>query len=434
MDYINTFWVIFSALLVWLMVFGVAFFYSGLAPERNAVNTLKMSFVAAAIIPIIWWIFGSSLAFSGSNPFFGNISDLFLSHQDLAEILAPNNIPFIAFIFFQMMFATLSPAIISGSVVGRMSFRGYCLFIILWSIIVYSTVAHWLWSEHGWLASLGVMDFAGGLVVHTTAGVSALTLAIILKPRKYTDQSKEHHNIPFVLLGVTLIWFGWFGFNAGSTLNISFLTVVASLNTLLATSSAIIIWVLLSWFEKKQSTIVGTSIATVVGLVAITPAAGFVPVWSSVLIGAITSVICYYSLKIQVKFKHKVDDVLDVFVAHGLSGIIGSLLTAVFASKLINPGGHNGLIYGNFHVIGIELIAIVSVVVFSALATYLIAKFIMLFGKLRVSDEEEKLGLDLTQHNEVAYSSLKGYNYLQAKVLHKKAQRYRQLKSAQKLK
>ena len=423
MNSVNTLWVLLSTILVLFMICGLAFFYSGLVSARNALNTLKMNFVVLAIVPLVWWLLGSSLAFSGNNPYIGNVSNAFFQSINFQDIVGGSDIPLFVLIMFHMMFAAISPAVMSGAAVERMSFGKYCLFVAIWSLAVYSTIAHWVWSDHGWLEALGAIDFAGGIVVHLTAGVSALVLAIMLKPRKYKEQ-QYRHNVPFVLLGTSMLWFGWFGFNGGSALAVNNIMILAFLNTILATSASILTWMICAWIEDKKTNVVRSAIATVVGLVAITPAAGYVPVWAGIIIGIMAAIVCYLGMKLQARFKHKIDDALDVFVCHGLSGIVGAILTGVFASAALNPNVENGLFYGNYHLVIYQIIAVITVATFAAFMTYLIVKIMTLFGSIRVTEEEEELGLDLAQHGELAYENQKEHFSKQQLVRSLQKQKY----------
>ena len=403
MNLLNTLWVILSSILVLFMVGGLALFYAGMVSARNALNTLKMNFIALAIIPLIWWFIGASLAFSGSNPFVGDFHLMMFKNTSVQHIIPGVGIPLLAFLLFHMMFATISPAVISGAGVERMSFNLYCIFIALWSLCVYTTLAHWIWSDHGWLRNIGALDFAGGIVVHVAAGVSALVLAIMLKPRKYLDQQKQH-NIPYVILGTIFLWFGWFGFNGGSTLAVNGIMITVIENTVLSVSMSIIAWMIIERVRGAKVNSVGVSVACIIGLVAITPSAGYVSSQSAIIIGMITSIICNIAMKFQEKIKHKIDDALDVFVCHGLSGIIGAILTGFFASNSINKDAMNGLFYGGRWLLVAQFITVIVVVFYSSLGTYLIIKLLSLFMDIRVSEEHEKLGLDITEHGVNAYS------------------------------
>ncbi|MBN9230562.1 MAG: ammonium transporter [Legionella sp.] len=342
----NIAWVLISCALVMLMTPGLAFFYSGLVPERNALNTIKMSFICLAIIPLLWVFLGYSLVFSDNTPWIGGLKYLGLMH-----LHQPNptitTIPQPLFMFFQMMFAIISPAIISGALVGRMKFAAYMLFVVLWSLFVYVPLAHWVWGNNGWLAALGAIDFAGGIVVHISAGFSALMAAIILGPRITLRQRERPHNIPFVILGASLLWFGWFGFNAGSALAANSLAVDVAINTMLGASAAVTAWTLFSWIRGARPSAVGASAAAVIGLVAITPACGFVTPMGAVGIGACTAIITQIVLLYIHHLKY-IDDTADVFACHGIAGVLGSLLTGIFATTAVNPAGKNGVLYGNY--------------------------------------------------------------------------------------
>ena len=399
----DTAWLMISSALVLLMTPGLAFFYGGLVRDTDVVNTIKMSFVSLAVIAVEWALLGYSTAFAPGDAFIGGTS--WIGLRDVG--FGPNadyapTVPHLAFMTFQMMFAIITPALISGAIVGRMRFRVYLLFILLWSIVVYNPVAHWVWGLGGWLRQLGALDFAGGSVVHISAGVSALVAAKILGPRK-TGEREHHvpHNVPFVILGASLLWFGWFGFNAGSALSAGGLATLAFVTTNLSAAAAVVTWVLIEIISKNKTTGVGAAVAAVVGLVAITPAAGFVTPASSIAIGSIAALVCYGA--IQLLGRTDIDDALDVFACHGVGGMVGALLTGVFATTSVNPAGTNGLLYGNPRLLGLQIIAITATAGLSALGTAAIMFALRFVIRLRISNLEVS-GIDLVEHGEGAYA------------------------------
>ncbi|RAP35042.1 ammonia channel protein [Legionella quinlivanii] len=402
MDHGNIAWMLISCALVMLMTPGLAFFYSGLSPVRNTLNTIKMSFICLAIIPLIWAVFGYSLVYGGSNQWLGN-----MDYLGLAGLFSAENkslpIPIPLFMLFQMMFAVVSPAIISGALVGRMKFSSYILFVFFWTILVYIPLAHWVWGGNGWLAQIGAIDFAGGIVVHISAGFSALIAAIILGPRIGLSQQKNRpHNIPFVVLGASMLWFGWFGFNAGSASAANDLAICAAITTMLAASSAVTTWTLLLWARGKRPSAVGASAAAVIGLVAVTPASGFVTPMGAIVIGSITAIIAQFCLDFLNRFE-TVDDAADVFVCHGISGVIGSVLTGVFATVTMNSAGKDGLLAGNAMLIVYQLIAVIVAIAISIIGTALILFTLKKLINIRSTPEEEIQGVDIIEHGEKAY-------------------------------
>jgi Amt family ammonium transporter len=394
-------WVLVSCALVMIMTPGLAFFYSGLVPERNALNTIKMSFICLAIIPILWAVVGYSLVFGEDNRWIGGLHYLGLEH-----IHDPNptisTVPPSLFMLFQMMFAVISPAIISGAVVGRMKFVAYFLFVTLWSLLVYMPLAHWVWGSNGWLAQLGAIDFAGGIVVHISAGFSALVAAMILGPRITLRQQERPHNIPFVILGASLLWFGWFGFNAGSALAANELAINAAIATMLGASASVLAWTLFAWLRQAHSSAIGASAAAVIGLVAITPACGFVTPMGAILIGGIAAVITQIVLLYINLFK-KIDDTADVFACHGVAGVIGSLLTGVFATTAINPAGKNGLLHGNYALLWNQTVAVLVAITISVVGTAVILFVLRSIMNIRTTPREEIQGIDIVEHGETAY-------------------------------
>lgn len=398
---INSLWVALAAILVLLMNFGLGFFYSGLVSERNALNAIKMSLITLGVVPIIWWLGGYSLAFFGNNPFIGSPVVEFLLPVGITDVMQGTKVFSLSFICFQAMFASIAPGIISGAGVERLKFRAYLLFIILWVLLVYCTIAHSVWSQHGWAATFGAFDFAGGLVVHVSAGFSGLALAMVLKPRKSSQSGS--HNLPLMVVGCGLLWFGWFGFNAGSALEVSPLAIQALANTLFATSAAMAMWVLLDIFCDCAHTTTGICNALIIGLVAITPSAGYVGISAAIAIGAIVSGLSYFIIIYYKRIKHAVDDTLDVFTCHGIPGFLGGILVGVFATNKINAAIPNGLIYGNWALLWKQFAVTCLVAAFSFIATYVILKILNQLISLRVSEEKEFSGLDAAEHGERAY-------------------------------
>lgn len=402
MNNANIAWVLMSCALVMLMTPGLAFFYSGLVPERNALNTIKMSFICLAIIPLVWAIVGYSLVFSEHNQWIGSLQYVGLAHINETNKTV-SSIPPPLFMLFQMMFAIISPAIISGALVGRMKFVAYFLFVTFWSLLVYIPLAHWVWGVNGWLAQLGAIDFAGGIVVHISAGFSALVAALILGPRiKSRRQNDMPHNIPFVVLGASLLWFGWFGFNAGSALAADNLAINAAITTMLGASSAVISWTLFAWLRKARPSAVGASAAAVIGLVAITPACGFVTPMGAIAIGSISAIVTQVVL-LHLNYFKKIDDTADVFACHGVAGVIGSLLTGVFATTSVNPAGKNGVLYGNYTLLWNQTIAIFIAITISVVGTGLILFLLRKIMNIRTTPKEEIQGIDIVEHGEKAY-------------------------------
>jgi Amt family ammonium transporter len=368
--------------------------------SRNALNTMMMSFVALGVSMVLWAVLAYSLAFGSGNAFVGDFSMALLRGVD-AE---PNGtIPHMLFMAFQGTFAVITAALISGALIGRMRFLPYVAFIAIWGLVVYAPVAHWVWSEGGWLFELGALDFAGGTVVHVNAGVAALVAALVLGSRReYARTALLPHNVPFVLLGAGLLWFGWFGFNGGSALAANGSAALAFVNTLVAPAAALVVWALLDHFRTGNVTAVGVATAIVVGLVAITPASGFISPGYALILGAIAAVPSYAVL--QWRTRTRLDDSLDVFAAHGIGGMTGAILTGVFASAAVN-GAADGLFFGNPGQVGIQAVAILAVAAYCGVMTFIILKVIGLFSPLRPSEREEAVGMDILNHGEEAYAS-----------------------------
>ena len=405
--------VLICAALVFLMTPGLAFFYGGLVRRKNVVNTMMACAGVMGISVVLWVVIGFSLSFGADHGgVIGGLEYLFLNGLGFDEALryAPT-LSSLTYVVFQMMFAMITPALITGAVAGRMRYKALFLFIALWSLVVYYPMAHMVWGSGGFLAALGAVDFAGGNVVHISSGVSGLVLAILLGRRRGVEHvSYRVHNIPFVFLGAGLLWFGWFGFNAGSALGANGLAAHAFLTSALASGTALLVWMLLDVAKDGKPTLVGASTGLVVGLVAITPGAGFVPVWSAIIIGGLVSPICYFTMNF-LKKKLKIDDALDAFGCHGIGGIWGGIATGLFAQSGINPVAQwNGLVYGETRLFLAQLLSIVVTIAVAVVGTLLCVGITRIFTKLRVEPKEETLGLDATQHGEQAYPSFNGFD------------------------
>ncbi len=399
----DTAWMLISTALVLLMTPALAFFYGGLVRSKNTLNTMMMSFISLGIAGVLWALFGYSLAFGDGNKWIGDFSMAFLNGVGLEP---DGSIPSLLFMAFQGTFFIITAALISGAVVERMRFKAYMIFIPLWALLVYAPVCHWVWSGNAWLGDLGALDFAGGAVVHINAGVAAVVAALVLGARKdYGRQAIIPHNVPFVLLGAGLLWFGWFGFNGGSALAADGVAALALVNTMLAPAATLTIWTILDLGRTGKVTAVGAATAIVVGLVAVTPAAGFVSPISAALIGGISAIPCYFA--IQWRARTRLDDSLDVFAAHGLGGIMGALLTGVFAESAWN-GGSDGLLFGNPAQLGVQALSVVAVMVYSGVVTFVILKVVGLITSLRPGIPHEGMGLDIVSHGEEAYSDGEG--------------------------
>ncbi|AEV17251.1 Ammonium transporter [Thermus sp. CCB_US3_UF1] len=396
-----TAWVLVSTALVFLMTPALAFFYGGLVRSKNALNTMMMSFAALGFVGVGWALLGYSLAFAEGTPWLGGLGHALLKGVGLE---AKGEIPHLLFMAFQGTFAIITAALLTGALVERMRFPALLLFLSLWGLLVYAPIAHWVWGG-GFLGALGALDFAGGTVVHINAGIAALVGALVLGARKdYGRQAILPHNVPFTLLGAALLWLGWFGFNGGSALSSGGLAALAFVNTLLAPAATLVVWALLDLLRTGKATAVGLATAIIVGLVAITPAAGFVSPLSALVLGAVSAFPSYFFLLWRPRTK--LDDSLDVFGAHGLAGITGALLTGVLAEEAW--GGAKGLLFGNPGQLGVQALAVAVAVVYSALGTFLLLKLTGLFTPLRAHPKEEGLGLDVSQHGEEAYASGEG--------------------------
>ncbi len=412
----DTAWMLTSSALVFLMSPGLAFFYTGLVRRKNALNTLMMTCVAISIGSLIWMLLGYSLAFAPGTPFLGGLTFALFNGVGAEPIAYAATVPALVFALFQGMFACITPAIISGAIVERMKFTAYLLFLSLWSIVVYAPVAHWVWGDGGWIHNLGALDFAGGTVVHVTAGIAALMCAWLLGARHdHRRAPLIPHNVPFVLLGAGLLWFGWFGFNAGSALAANGVAALAAFNTNIAAAAAMLTWLLLETLRSGKPTAVGSATGTVVGLVGITPAAGFVYPWAALLIGVITAVVSFSVL--QLRSKTTLDDTLDVFACHGIGGMCGALLTGVFAAKAVNAAGADGLLYGNPSLLGVQALAVSATVLYTALASAVLVAFVKLVMPIRAGLREELEGLDRHAHGEEAYHDTSAIGSLGGAVL-----------------
>jgi Amt family ammonium transporter len=397
MNQADTAWMLIATALVLLMTPALAFFYGGLVRSKNALNTMMMSFISLGFVGVLWAVIGYSLAFAPGNNWIGDTSKLFLNGVGLAE---QGTIPQYLFMCFQGTFAIITAALISGAIVERMRFSAYVLFISLWSVIVYAPLAHWVWGG-GWLADMGALDFAGGTVVHVNAAAAALVAAIVVgKRQEYPSTSLLPHSVPFTLLGAGLLWFGWFGFNAGSALAASPIAGLAFVTTMLAPAGTLVVWTFLDAFRSGKPTAVGAATAIVVGLVAVTPAAGFIGPMSALILGMVAAVPSYMTL--QWRAKTSLDDSLDVVAAHGVGGTVGALLTGVFANKALN-GVADGALFGNPAQLGVQATAIVAAIVYSGVMSFILLKGISLVLPLRATGNDESTGLDISAHGEEAY-------------------------------
>ncbi len=395
----DTAWLLVSTALVLLMTPGLGFFYGGLVRSKNILNTLMMSYAAIGVVGILWALFGYSLAFAPGSALVGGLDYMFLRNVGLDGAY-----PHLLFMAFQGTFAIITAALISGAVVERMRFGPYLAFIAIWSLVVYAPVAHWVWGG-GWIAELGALDFAGGTVVHINAGIAAVVGALVVGARKdFGRQALLPHNVTYVLLGAALLWFGWFGFNGGSALAADGTAALAFVNTLLAPAATLVVWMLLDSTRTRKITAVGAATAIVVGLVAITPAAGFIGPMSSIALGAIAAFPSYFM--ILWRSRSRLDDSLDVFAAHGTGGIVGALLTGVFAQAVW--GGTDGALFGNAGLMVTQAIGIIAAAGYSAVGTFAILKVISLFAELRRPAQEEGMGLDVVLHGEEGYARGEG--------------------------
>jgi Amt family ammonium transporter len=397
MNQADTAWMLCSTALVLLMTPMLAFFYGGLVRSKNALNTMMMSFIALGFSGVLWAVIGYSLAFTTGNKWIGDLSNVFLRGVGLEPL---GTIPHMLHMSYQATFAIITAALISGSLVERMRFSAYVLFISIWGIVVYAPIAHWVWGG-GWLAQMGALDFAGGTVVHVNAAMAAVACAVAVgNRREYPSSSLLPHNVPFTLLGAGVLWFAWFGFNSGSALASNNIAALAFTATFLAPAATLLVWTFLDYFRSGKPTAVGAATAIVVGLVAITPASGYVGPMDAIWIGGIAAIPSY--LMLQWRARTNFDDSLDVFAAHGVGGTVGALLTGIFAQKALN-GVQDGLLYGNPGQLGIQAIAIVVAAGYSFVVSFVLVKLVGLVVPLRPSAEDEMTGLDISQHGEEAY-------------------------------
>lgn len=401
----DTAWMLISSALVMLMTPGLALFYGGMVRSKNVLGTIMQSFIALGVITIQWVLYGYSLAFG---PDIGHVIGS-LRWIGLSGVgLDPNpeyaaTVPHQAFMIFQMMFAVITPALITGAFAERLKFKTYLIFLVLWATLVYDPLAHWVWGTGGWIRNLGALDFAGGLVVHISSGIAALAAALVVGKRKnYGDEAMPPHNLTLTLLGAALLWFGWFGFNAGSAVASGSLATSAFVVTHISTAAAALSWMTAEWIYRGEPTVLGAASGAVAGLVAITPASGFVGPVSAILIGAAAGVACYFAINLKTKLGY--DDSLDVVGVHGVGGTWGALATGLFASKAINAAGNNGLFFGNPSLLGIQALSVVSAWIYSFLVTLILLKVLDWTMGLRVSEEHEVNGLDLSQHGESGYA------------------------------
>lgn len=406
----DTGFMIIASAFVLLMTPGLAFFYGGLTRRKHVLNTMMSSVFIMGLCSVMWVLFGYSLVFCGDNGgIIGTLGALGLNGVGWDTGTYSDSIPALLFAAFQMMFALITPALITGAVAGRMRFKALFFFILFWSIIVYYPMAHMVWGEGGWLASIGAVDFAGGNVVHISSGVSGLVAAIVLGKRTGANEINiRPHNIPSVVLGGALLWFGWFGFNAGSALAADGLAVHAFMTTNTSAAAAMLVWMLIDVIKSGKPTIVGAVTGGVIGLVAITPGAGFVPIWASIIIGALVSPICYFSVSV-LKKKFGYDDALDAFGCHGIGGIWGGIATGLFGMSSINSTARwDGLVFGDYRLFLAQVISIVVTIVVSAVGTLICLGLVKLITPLRVDLHSEKIGLDVSEHGESAYPAFNG--------------------------
>jgi len=404
----DTAWILVSAALVFLMTPGLAFFYGGLVRRKNMLSVLMQCFILICIITLQWVLFGYSLAFGPDvKSLIGNLSWAGLQGVSLDPFVVYSaTIPHQLFMIYQAMFAIITPGLILGAFAERMKFSAFCVFSLLWATLVYDPVCHWVWGVGGFLRNMGVLDFAGGIVVHINAGIAALVCALVLGKRKgYPSHMSPPHNLPFAVLGAGLLWFGWFGFNGGSALGANRLAVSAMVVSHVAGAAAGLTWALLEWKFNSKPTMLGMITGAVAGLATITPAAGFVGPIDAIWIGVLASLICFFCVAV-VKAKFSYDDSLDAFGVHGVGGVVGTLATGLWATKAVNPAGNNGFFYGNPGLFLIQLKAVVITVVYSFVVSWVLLKIVDAFIGLRVSEDEERIGLDLTQHRESGYTML----------------------------
>jgi Amt family ammonium transporter len=406
MDTGDTAWLLMSTALVMIMLPGLALFYGGLVRRKNVLSTIMHSFFGLALVSVVWVVVGFSLAFGpdvGGLGLIGGLDYAFFTNVTLEpSAVYAVTVPFVLFAGFQLMFAAITPALITGAFAERKRFGAFVLFTILWSILIYSPLAHWVWSVDGWLFKLGALDFAGGTVVHISSGISALIVAILIGRRAVNGESLEPHDVPMTVLGAGLLWFGWFGFNAGSAVTAGGVAANALLVTNTAAAAATITWVLASYLHKGKVSVVGAACGAVAGLVAITPASGYVTAGGALIIGLVVGGLCYSATLLRARIK--VDDALDVFAVHGVGGTFGALATGVLATAAIQPA-YKGLIDGNANQVVTQLIAVGATIAYAVVGTFIIVKVVGLILGIRVSATDEEMGIDLATHGEVAYQS-----------------------------
>jgi Amt family ammonium transporter len=402
----DTAWVLVSTALVMLMTPGLALFYGGMVRRKNVLGTIMHSFIAIALVSIQWILFGYSLSFGPDiNGIIGSLSWAGLTGVGLSPNAdyAPT-IPHLLFMVYQMMFAVITPALVSGAFAERMKFSAYLIFALAWTTIVYDPVAHWVWGSGGWLKHLGVLDFAGGIVVHATSGFSALAAALYIGKRKgFLQEHMPPHDLPLTVLGAGLLWFGWFGFNAGSALSSGGLATMAFVTTHTAAVSATLTWTLVEWVHRGKPTMFGAATGAIAGLATITPAAGFVGPMPALIIGMAAGLLCYTALNAKTKFGY--DDSLDAFGVHGVGGTLGTIMAGLFASIAINAAGANGLLFGNAKQLAIQAGSVVLVAVYSFIVSLVLFKVIDMLIGIRVNKDEETEGLDISQHGEAGYTA-----------------------------
>lgn len=400
----DTAWVLISAALVFVMTPGLAFFYGGMVRSKNVLTTIMQSFFIVAMISVEWVILGYAMTFGTDiNGFIGSLDKIGLAGVGL-NVLENGTIPELAFVAFQCMFAVITPALITGAFAERMRFAAFAVLILLWAIFIYNPMAHWVWGG-GFLSQLGALDFAGGLVIHILSGVSGLTICILLgKRRGYGQFAMLPHNLPMTVLGAALLWFGWFGFNAGSALGANGLAANAFVTTQVAAAAATVSWVLVEWYRNGKPTILGAASGCIAGLVAITPAAGFVKPMPALAIGLIGGIVCYFAVAV-LKEKLGYDDSLDAFGVHGIGGTWGSIATGLWATTEVNPAGADGLFYGETHLLFAQVVSVIVAYALAIVGTYILFKIVSHFMKVRADETEEIAGLDVVEHGERGYAS-----------------------------
>jgi Amt family ammonium transporter len=397
----DTAWLLVSTALVLFMTPGLALFYGGMVRRKNVLATLMHSFAALPIVTLQWVLVGYSLAFGTS--FHGLIGGFDLVGLAGLATQTKGTAPHLAFCAFQMMFAVITPALIAGAFAERIRFPAYVVFVVLWSTLVYDPVAHWVWADNGWLLKMGALDFAGGTVVHVAAGASALVCALVLGKRTgFPHERHVPHNLTMTLTGAGILWFGWFGFNAGSALTSGALAALALVTTHVGAAAGAAGWILVEWWQRKKPTALGVASGLVAGLVGITPAAGFVAPWAAALIGLAAGMACYAAVVLKERFRY--DDSLDAFGVHGVGGALGAILTGVFATKALNDAGRDGLLAGNPSQLGVQALGVGVVAAYAALVTFVLLKIIDKIMGLRVPVEDEREGLDATEHGETGYA------------------------------